>query len=349
MLQAALILSELLMNASQNIYHPLVPAIMGYARKNGINGDFSTGFPTGISQPTDLLKLGLTQNQLQKLGANITDLSNEPCPGLHIGEKLHWANLGIVGYIVVNSPNVLEGLKKFQAYYQMVSNITRFKLVERSDTIELCWQPIDNKVKIHHRLILDGVLGSLCPLIEQQTGLSIAPREIQFCWPAPGDLTEYERAFGSRLSFNESYIKAVFDRSVGEIPCQLPNAELLDVLENHVRDRCHQTRTDNPHCGEVLNILKRNNGNILGIEQVAESLGTSVRNLQIRLRKEGTTYRALRDQALCDQAQLLLGNSPESVEEISHRLGYSDPAVFYRNFKRWTGQTPGEFRSSSQV
>lgn len=320
---------------------------MGYARDNGIKDElFSDLLPSEI-QPVHSPSLHLTSNQLQLLGKNIVDTTEDPCPGLHIGEKLSWANVGIVGYIVLNSRNVLEGLKRFNAYYQMVSNITTFRIATNPQHIELCWRPNDDQLVKDHRLIFEGILASLKPLLEEQTGQTIRPVEMQFCWPAPSDLSEYERIFDTRLSFNQPNIKAVFDRKVGQLPCRLPNAEMLGVLETYVRDQCHQQCAASPFSSEVLTVLKNCEGDIPGIELVADKLGISVRSLQMKLKKEGATFRTLRDQTLCGQARLFLTNSRYSVERISSLLGFSEPAVFYRSFKRWTGQTPREFRSST--
>ena len=43
--------------------------------------------------------------------------------------------------------------------------------------------------------------------------------------------------------------------------------------------------------------------------------------------------------------QLLLG-SGDSVERIALRVGYDNPQSFIRQFAKWTGTTPGEFRRS---
>lgn len=336
------------MNLKQKVYHPLVPAIMGYASKTIAKKKILSEILQDDLKAPDSTRTGLTISQLNILGRNISDLTGDPSPGLRIGESLHWANVGIVGYIVVNSPNVLEGLKRFHTYYRMVSNITQFNIITRPQKIELCWRPVDMSLIKNNRMILEGILACLSPLLKEQTGKTIRPEEIHFCWSAPDDLSAYERVFDSRLSFNNSCIKAIFDRSILEIPCSLPNAEMLEVLEKHIRERCYQEQATNPRCGEVLTVLKKSNGEILGVEQVAEKLGKSVRSLQMQLKKEGTTFRSLRDQTLCQQARLFLSNSPDTIEKISDQLGFSEPAVFYRNFKRWTGQTPREFRSSRQ-
>ena len=33
------------------------------------------------------------------------------------------------------------------------------------------------------------------------------------------------------------------------------------------------------------------------------------------------------------------------VNAIAERLGYSEPSTFHRAFKKWTGRTPGQYRS----
>jgi AraC-like DNA-binding protein/mannose-6-phosphate isomerase-like protein (cupin superfamily) len=49
------------------------------------------------------------------------------------------------------------------------------------------------------------------------------------------------------------------------------------------------------------------------------------------------------------KAKLLLMESELSVEEVSARLGYKDIAHFSRQFKRWTGESPGKFRARFHV
>jgi AraC-like DNA-binding protein len=45
-------------------------------------------------------------------------------------------------------------------------------------------------------------------------------------------------------------------------------------------------------------------------------------------------------------AQQYVGTARWSVGEVAYLLGFSDPANFTRAFRRWTGQSPSEFRAS---
>jgi len=81
-----------------------------------------------------------------------------------------------------------------------------------------------------------------------------------------------------------------------------------------------------------------------GIELAAKLCGTTVRTLQRRLGDQGTTYSQLLDELRHDLAIYLLRDPDREASDISRELGYRDPAIFTRAFRRWTGATPSEFR-----
>jgi len=81
------------------------------------------------------------------------------------------------------------------------------------------------------------------------------------------------------------------------------------------------------------------------INLAARLTGTSVRTLQRRLREQGLTYAQLLEELRHDLAIYLLRDPTRLAAEVSSELGYRDPAIFTRAFRRWTGTTPSEFRS----
>ncbi len=76
-------------------------------------------------------------------------------------------------------------------------------------------------------------------------------------------------------------------------------------------------------------------------------MAMSPRNLQLKLRQEGTSYRETLDRVRKDMAVGHLKNRHVTVAEVAYLLGFSEPSVFHRTFKRWTGATPRDFRQAN--
>ncbi len=80
------------------------------------------------------------------------------------------------------------------------------------------------------------------------------------------------------------------------------------------------------------------------LEVAAEMAELSPRTLRRRLSAEGTSWRAVVDQARIDACHRLLGDPGRPLSQIATALGYSDQAHLTRAFRRWTGETPSAYR-----
>ena len=81
-----------------------------------------------------------------------------------------------------------------------------------------------------------------------------------------------------------------------------------------------------------------------GIERLAEATGASVRTLQRRLKDAGVTYNDLLNDVRKTLALNLLENETLALSEIAFSLGYSEVSAFNHAFRRWVGQSPGDYR-----
>ncbi|TVZ39119.1 AraC-like DNA-binding protein [Alteromonadaceae bacterium 2753L.S.0a.02] len=96
----------------------------------------------------------------------------------------------------------------------------------------------------------------------------------------------------------------------------------------------------------VRNILKREiSRNMPSAEKLAEQLNMSVTTLRRQLGKEGTSYQKLKDECRMEAAIHYLAYQELSNSDIAEKLGFDEPSAFFRSFKKWTGQTPGEYRA----
>jgi len=91
--------------------------------------------------------------------------------------------------------------------------------------------------------------------------------------------------------------------------------------------------------------MKELQGGNPAAETIAEHLHMSVRTLARRLAEEDTSHKALLDELRSDLARRYLSDAGLAISEVAFLLGFSEPSAFHRAFKRWTGQTPRQFRS----
>ena len=93
--------------------------------------------------------------------------------------------------------------------------------------------------------------------------------------------------------------------------------------------------------------LFRDSGRFPTLPDVAAELDVHPRTLRRRLAEEGTSFRALLNEARSTVAVDLLHNVGLTVEEASTRLGYTEVSTFSHAFKRWYGAAPSAYSRRS--
>ena len=80
------------------------------------------------------------------------------------------------------------------------------------------------------------------------------------------------------------------------------------------------------------------------LEQVAKELALTPQTLSRRLREEGHSFQALKDDVRRDAAIALLQRPDLTLVDVASSVGFSEASTFHRAFKKWTGVAPGEYR-----
>lgn len=98
---------------------------------------------------------------------------------------------------------------------------------------------------------------------------------------------------------------------------------------------------------EAVTVLREEYANPLTVSDLAERVSCSCRQLQRAFHDAGgdsfrTTLTAIR----MNEAARILLETPVSVRETAHRVGYRQPAQFAKAFRRHHGVAPSQFRIS---
>jgi AraC-like DNA-binding protein len=80
------------------------------------------------------------------------------------------------------------------------------------------------------------------------------------------------------------------------------------------------------------------------IRAIAGALDMSVRTFQRRLASSGRTCKKLVDEVRLAEARRALAASKAPLKSIALDLGFAEQASFTRAFRRWTGESPSEYR-----
>jgi AraC-like DNA-binding protein len=86
----------------------------------------------------------------------------------------------------------------------------------------------------------------------------------------------------------------------------------------------------------------------MSLQHVAEYFYCSEQSFIRYLRAEGVKFSDIRNQIKKQRAKLWLLTTSLTNQEISQKLGFADPTVFYRNCKKWFGLTPNQFRDQNK-
>lgn len=200
-------------------------------------------------------------------------------------------------------------------------------------------------------LVTDVTFASLVMLGRKGTGTRITPRRVEFARRGPKN--EKLRAwFDCPIRYAAGRDALVLKSSDLARPFPGHNPELLNILTPALSSALETLRAlesaDAPLAARVKAALTRRlAGGRPEIADVARELFLSERTLQRRITEEGTTFRALLEDARRETARRLLADPTIDIRETAFLLGYQDTPSFHRAFRDWEGLSPLRWRKTS--
>src|SRR5262249_1432553 len=173
-----------------------------------------------------------------------------------------------------------------------------------------------------------------------------APRRCQSC------SGRMDRRFPTNF-FDREAAKAPSDEfalnlDARELPLIRADTYLNDLLLKYCEAALADRRSDTSELRtRVENAISTMlpHGRVL-VEDVARSLRMSERTLARKLSDEGLNFTDVLQQVRRDLAVRYLDDRKLHVSKIAWLLGFQEVSAFTHAFKRWTGKTPRELRTS---
>jgi AraC-like DNA-binding protein len=263
-----------------------------------------------------------------------------------MGEFVQAGSWSILGYIMMNSKTVGQAFEKANRYSRIVGDLVHTQPESRSNRIKFIYSAPAHAPNMSRHCFEAAITSSVC-MIRTITGIKLQPLEVCFTSSQPERMEEYERVFGCPVYFEQKENSLTVDESIIRTPILMPNPELLEHFENYAREFLTTIDRRNEYTHKVTKlILSYLDEEKISIESIAREMNVSVRTLQNRLQEEGVIFSELLRDIRVKLAKKYL-QEEHSVETIAYLLGFSEPSVFRKAFKKWSGVTPKEYRDRS--
>ena len=97
---------------------------------------------------------------------------------------------------------------------------------------------------------------------------------------------------------------------------------------------------------QVRSLIAQGQDGHVKLDDIAAALNMSDRSLRRKLQDANTSFLVLRQEFQLQQAMDLLGKKELQISQVAGLCGYKDLGSFRDGFKKLSGQTPQQYRSS---
>jgi len=266
--------------------------------------------------------------------------------GLRQGKQLVSIDYGILGLSWKTCLKAIDVLRNVRRYMLLVTN---------DGFIEIKEDLVNTKLVMNRDVYRNGIQTAneasfvmLIGVLKEVTGKSIKPEIVNFKHSSTRS-EYYSEYFNCPVRFGSNENALIFKSDKLQIPTIKADKFIHQFLiETMEKEKSKLAVEEDILTREINRLLKESlSSGIPSLTQVGEYLGLSTRTLKRRLGERDLTFRELVRKNQEETARHLLANSTYTIGEIAFQTGFSEQSSFNRAFKRWTDQTPKEYRKSS--
>jgi AraC-like DNA-binding protein len=301
--------------------------------------------PAAISGPDDRVPFA-TFKALMRAAATVT---GDPAFALHFGAESRFNDISIVGLIAHAAATMGEAFAQMNRFARLAVEVDGHESGNRFAIVEA-----DGETWIEDRRRNPNDFPELTEstfarfVWNTARAFPDAPfaRLACFTHTAPAHNAAHQRILGVPVRFGADRNALAIDPSW--LALRLPNSNryVFGIFIDRAEALMADMRNNQSWRGRVETaLLAQLHRGSPQMEAVAAGLGVSRASLYRRLAEEGCRFEAVLDALRHRMALHYLGGRRVSVNETAYLVGFSDPAAFSRAFRRWTGQTPRQWRA----
>lgn len=270
-------------------------------------------------------------------------LTGDPHLALTLSEHFKPWHTGLVGFMAMTSSTLRDVGTVLSRYHHLLNDVESVDAGMQGDRFKLSVRQLTSLKSPRISLL---TMGSWAWHARWLTGRSNLVFDVDFACPKPGRIDRFERHFGGVLRFNQAGNALMGAGDYLDLPVIQQEPNINRILQQQADQQMDKLAES---AGSVLAKLERLLAAHLGQGEVtlvalAAELQISPRTLQSRLEESGVSFRSVVERVRKNQAVQYLNDSRLSLMQIALMLGFSNQTSFHHAFKRWTGQSPGEFR-----
>ncbi|MEL4165715.1 AraC-type DNA-binding protein [Pseudomonas sp. NFACC09-4] len=333
-------------------------------------GDLSVGFVHSLADavashgqdPQPLLEqYGLDAARLAEPGARLSiprymrlghaaiQQTADPALGLRMGRLSRLSQAGLAGVTAAQAPTVREAARCMVRFEPLYGSNYRGQSSFHEDA-QGAWVRFYSisPYNAYNRFVVDSIIAGWLQQLSSVSGNPLRAERIEIEFEAPAYLEAYRALGDCPIVFGaeQNQLRLGLESLAQRNPQHCPSTwrHLLQLCEREL-EQLTRTRSLRERIIQLLGPLL-SGGREPGLEEVAARLKLPTWTLRRKLAEEGTQFRAILNDTRRDLAMTYIRDTELAFGEIAYLLGFASAEAFQRAFKRWNGQTPGEFRRS---
>ena len=272
------------------------------------------------------------------------EFTGDPCFGLHAGEALRPAVVNIIGYLLMSSETLRVGLDRVGRYQRVVFGADWLVVEDRGASTRIRFETssgelLDSRAQMEYRAAL------VIKMLDWIAPVHFRALEVHFSHEPGREVTEYERILHCPVKFRSKDNELMLSRTSLEQPSVHANPELARIHEEWAERHLAKLKDESVVRKVKTLLMAHLDRGPCTLPDVAHSLHMSPRTLQRRLSEEDTSYQDVLDSVRRCVCLEHLEHKHTCLAEIAYVAGFSDTSAFSRAVRRWTHQTPVEYRS----